>query len=409
MRRETLVCVGIDQGESRFQVCVLVEGALKEQRAFAHDGSGIAEAIAWLRSQVEGEASRLRVAIETPRGAIVEGLLQAGIAVLSLNPKQLDRFRDRFTVAGSKDDRLDARVLADSLRTDETAFRPLRLDPERLTRLREASRLEDEIKQELRRLSNRLRSLLQRYHVELLALHPSADEPWFWSLIEIAATPQAGAWLRKKRIEPLLRQYRIRRLKPEEVITRLRKTPLPAAPGVVQACSEHALMLVPRLQLRARQLALCQDRIERLLNQLQGGDEPDTTEHRDVRILRSLPGVGRCTVATMLAEAWEPLAARDFNVLRAQSGSAPITKQSGRTRLVSMRRACNPRLRGAVYQWAFTAIRIDPRAKVRYQALRAKGHSHPRALRGVGDRLLKMLVSMLQTGHTYDPARRLVA
>ena len=164
----SLVHVGIDLGETQFQVCVVGEGSSDdEQRGFAHSGHGVAEVIAWLKEKAGGHAERVAVAIETPRGPIVEGLLQVGFAVFSLNPKRLDRFRDRFTLAGSKDDRLDARVLGRSLRTDESAFRRLRLDPGWLVRMREASRLEDELKEEQRRLVNRLRAVLQRYRAKL--------------------------------------------------------------------------------------------------------------------------------------------------------------------------------------------------------------------------------------------------
>ena len=61
-------------------------------------------------------------------------------AVFAINPKQLDRFRDRFTVAGAKDDRRDAHVLGDSLRTDRRAFRLLAVDDPTIIELREWSR-----------------------------------------------------------------------------------------------------------------------------------------------------------------------------------------------------------------------------------------------------------------------------
>ena len=56
-------------------------------------------------------------------GPIVEALLERGYNVYSINPKQLDRFRDRFAVSGAKDDSLDSYVLADSLRTDMPLYR----------------------------------------------------------------------------------------------------------------------------------------------------------------------------------------------------------------------------------------------------------------------------------------------
>jgi hypothetical protein len=379
----------------------------EEQRAFTHSGQGVAEAIEWLKEKVEGQVERVAVAIESPRGPIVEGLLQAGFSVFSLNPKQLDRFRDRFTLAGSKDDRLDARVLGHSLRTDLWAFRRLRLDPGWLVRMREASRLEDELKEEQRRLVNRLRAVLQRYHVELLGLLPSADEPWFWDLVELAPTPTAGKRLSAKRVQRLLSEHRIRRLTADEVVARLREPELPTAPGVSEACSEHALLLVPRLHLLAQQLGRCQARIERLIDELDSGQEPgETSEHRDVPILRSLPGAGRYVVATMLAEAWRPLEQRDYRTLRAQCGAAPVSKQSGRMHFVLMRMACNHRLRHAVHHWAWNASLYDPRAAALYKAMRERGHSHARALRGVADRMLKLLITLLEKGQPYDASLR---
>ena len=133
------------------------------------------------------------------------------------------------------------------------------------------------------------------------------------------------------------------------------------------------------------------------------------TEHRDVTILRSLPGAGRVVAATMLAEASEALAERDYRALRSYTGVAPVTWQSGKRKVVGMRRSCNPRLRNAVYHWSMVSIQHDERSREHYAALRNKGHSHSRALRGVADRLLAVLTAMLRTGSNYDPALRSAA
>ena len=97
------------------------------------------------------------IALETPRGPVIECVLERGYAVFSLHPMPLDRFRDRHTVAGAKDDRRDAFVLADSLRTDLALFRPLQQDSAVILRLRELSRLEDDLMQDHHRLINQLR------------------------------------------------------------------------------------------------------------------------------------------------------------------------------------------------------------------------------------------------------------
>ena len=153
--------VGIDWASESHQVCVLdAAGARVGERSFEHTGPGLAALADWLLERPGAMAAHIAVAIEVPRGAVVETLVERGFAVFALNPKQLDRFRDRHTVAGAKDDRRDARVLADSLRTDQPAFRPVRPEAPPIVELRELSRLADELQQETRRLANRLRDQL---------------------------------------------------------------------------------------------------------------------------------------------------------------------------------------------------------------------------------------------------------
>src|SRR5919201_3490799 len=110
--------------------------------------------------------------------------------------------------------------------------------------------------------------------------------------------------------------------------------------------------------------------------------------------------------ATMLTEATGPLAARDYATLRAYAGAAPVTKRSGkRAYFVHMRYACKARLRDALYHWSRTSIQHDQAARTYYDTLRARGHSHARALRSVADRWLRILVAMLRTGTVYDSSR----
>ncbi|MEK4031860.1 IS110 family transposase [Methylocystis sp. IM3] len=113
-------------------------------------------------------------------------------------------------------------------------------------------------------------------------------------------------------------------------------------------------------------------------------------------ILRSLPGVGRIVLATLFAEAQDALQCRDYHALRCLWGVAPITKRSGKSKIVLMHQAAHVRLRNAVYHWARTAVQHDPRSRAKYAALRARGHGHGRALRSVADRLLAVPCAMLE-------------
>src|SRR5215472_10955982 len=156
--------VGIDWGSQRHQVCVLDrDRRLVGERAVDHDGASLAQLGAWLWTLSAGQPQRVSVAMEVPRGAMVAGLVERGFHVLAMNPKQLDRFRDRHSVAGAQDDRRDAFVLADSLRTDRPSFRRLQLDAPHLLLVRERSRAEETLLEAFRRSANRLRDQLHRF------------------------------------------------------------------------------------------------------------------------------------------------------------------------------------------------------------------------------------------------------
>jgi transposase len=339
-----------------------------------------------------------------PRGAIVEGLIERGFHVFAMNPKQLDRFRDRHSVAGAKDDRRDAFVLADSIRTDLPSFRRLRLDEPQLIVLRELSRAEETLLEEFRRSANRLREQLHRFYPQLLQLGLAADEPWLWDLLELAPTPAHAALLSAEQVQRVLKAHRIRRVKATEVLACLQAPALPVAPGVLEAAQAHCGFLLPCLRVLTEQLRLCAQQVQALLNTL--AEEPgEAGGPSDVAIVQSLPGVGRKITAWLFAEASQPLAERDYQVLRTHGGVAPVTRQSGKRRQVVMRRGCNPRLRQALYHMARVAMQRDAHFSDVYAALRAKGQRHGQALRHIGDRLLRILVAMLRHRTCYDPSR----
>ena len=351
-----------------------------------------------------GQPQRVAVAIEVPRGAIVEGLVERGFHVFAINPKQLARFRDRHTMSGAKDDRRDAFVLADSVRTDQPSFRRVQLDEPQFLLLRELSRAEDTLLEEFRRSTNRLRDQLHRFFPQMLELCSAADEPWLWDLIDLAPTPAHAALLGEEQVQRLLKMHRIRRVKAKEVLTCLQTPALPVAPGTAEAAQAHCAFLLPCLRVLAEQLKACSQQVSALLSTL--AEEPDEGEGpSDVAIVLSLPGVGRKITAWLFAEAAQPLAERDYQVLRTHVGVAPVTRQSGKRRVVVMRRGCNPRLRNALYHMARVAMQRDAHFSSVYAALRAKGQRHGQALRNIGDRLLRILMAMLRHRTCYDASR----
>lgn len=397
--------VGIDWATRSHSVCLLdAEGGQVAQHEFDHGGAGLRELRDWLLEKTKAEPGQIAVAIEMPHGPVVEMLLEHGFVVFAINPKQLDRFRDRFTVAGAKDDRRDAHVLGASLRTDQAAFRRLVADHARMIELREWSRLADELQQERTRLANRLRQQLWRYYPQATKLTEDVADEWFLALWEKVPTPARAVKAREKIIAGVLSDYRIRRLNAQTVLGTLREAPLFVAPGTTEAACAHIRSLTARLHLVNRQLKEAHRNLDRLCAELEGEEKPSgqSSEQCDVTILHSWPGIGRINLATLLAEAAEPLRRRDYHALRALAGAAPVTRQSGKQRFVIRRLACNRRLQSAVHHWSRVAIQHDAASRRRYDALRKRGHGHARALRSVGDRLLFALCTTLERQVPYD-------
>jgi hypothetical protein len=286
---------GIDWGSQNH--CVFLtdnDGRRIGEKIFPHSSEGLAEMAAWLLAQTgASDPAQVLAAIEVPHGPVVEALLERGFAVHAINPKQLDRFRDRFTVAGAKDDSRDAEVMSSSLRTDPHCFRTLLAVDPALVELREWSRIAEELGRERTSLANRLQSLLWRYFPSLIELEPDLAAEWLLALLELAATPQKAARLHKSTIAKLLQRHRIRRLDADAVIAVLRQPPLPVAAGTSEAASAHVATIIPRLRLLNRQIKETARRIDGLTSTLMApqDDQPGQHEQRDAVILASLPGI----------------------------------------------------------------------------------------------------------------------
>jgi len=162
-------------------------------------------------------------------------------------------------------------------------------------------------------------------------------------------------------------------------------------------------ILAAGLRVLAEQLQACSQQVSVLLRAL--AQEPGEGEGpSDVAIVLSLPGVGRKMTAWLFAEAAQPWLSETLRCAT-HGGVAPVTKQSGKRRLVVMRHGCNPRLRHALYHMARVAMQRDAHFSSVYAALRAKGQRHGQALRNIGDRLLRILMAMLRHRTCYDASR----
>src|SRR3954462_8053740 len=395
---------GVDWGSAKHQACLLDEvGTVVGERAFAHGGAGLAALCDWLMSMA-GDPGSVAGGIEVPHGPVVDALLDRGFAVHAINPKQLERLRDRVSLVGAKDDRRDARVAAGGLRTDLHLFRPVEAGDPAVIALREWSHLAEELQQERVRLSNRIRQQLWRSYPQLLEVSDDVTAEWVLDLWTLAPTPAKAARLRETTLARLLQEHRIRRIDAEQVLGLLRQPAIKVANGVTEAAVLHLRSLVARLRLANREFHQAERKLDELCTNLRDNTStPKSDGPRDAAVLSSLPGIGPVTLAILLTEAAGPIKRRDYAALRTLSGVAPVTKRSGKSCLVTMRYAAQIRLRNAVFHWARVAVLNDPKCRRRYAALRARGHSYGRALRSVADRLLGMACVLLQRQVLFDP------
>jgi Transposase IS116/IS110/IS902 family len=302
-----------------------------------------------------------------------------------------------------------ARVAAAGLRTDPHLFRHVQIGDPIVIELREWSRLAAELQQERVRLGNRIRQQLWRYYPQLLALTDDVAAEWMLELRLIAPTPAKAARLRETTLARLFKQHRIRKINAETALSILRAPVLKVAAGVTEAAVLHLRSLVTRLRLANRELRQAERSLEELCAKLIQTETASATAPSDAAILASLPGVGTTVLAALLTEAPGPLARRDNDALRTLSGVAPVTKRSGKTCIVVMRYAAQIRLRQAVFYLARGAVQNDPKSHRRYQALRARGHSYGRALRGVADRMLGIACVLLQRRELFNPQHNVTA
>jgi len=400
---ESLFFAGIDWGKNSHHVCVIDnEGSVVEGKSFRHTGTGLFEMSQWIQKVSGSDSCDMAVAIEVNHGPVVESLCEQGFMVYSVNPKQLDRFRDRFCVSGAKDDRKDALVLASALRTDRRRFR--RVEPQNLDVivLRELTRTREELTRERTRLVNRFRALLWRYYPQFEELLGSTVRPWHLELWELVPCPGAAKGKRASTVNKILKRNRVRRVDAEGALKILRAERINVSDATVQSCVFHIRSVVERLKVADRQLGGIKDSIEKVIETVNEKLKAEGDGPTDIEILRSIPGVGIVVLATLIAEAWSLVRRRDFEAIRCLGGTAPVTRQSGRTKLVVRRRAVCKSLSAAFHILGGIAVTNDPVSKAKYEELREKGHGYCRSVRTVCDRLLFVARVILEKGELFD-------
>jgi len=396
------VFCGIDWAEDHHDIALADhDGQLLARRRISDDAAGLAMLLALLAEHGDSADDPVPVAIETPRGLLTACLRATGRQVYPINPMAVARYRDRHSIAGRKSDHGDSFVLANVLRTDLHAHRPLPADTELAQAIAVLARAQQDAVWARTAAHNKLRSHLREYYPGFLAAFANARDgitrPEARAILATALTPAAAGKLTLTQLKALLKNAGRRRGIDAEA-TRLRevfRTPqMRQLPLVEQAMGRQAQALLGQLNAACAAAADLEQAVIESFNQ-----------HPDAGIITSFPGLGPLTGARVLAETGDDRSRfQDAKGLKAYAGAAPITRASGKTKSVTRRHIKNNRLNAAGYIWAFSAISASPGARAHYDRRKEAGDRHAGALRNMFGRLLGCLHHCLITGQHYDEA-----
>jgi transposase len=372
---------------------------LVAKRRISDDAVGFGLLLELLVDAGDSAEDPIPVAIETTRGLLVACLRATGREVYAINPKAVDRYRDRHSVARKKSDAGDALVLAHILRTDRAAHRPLPADSELAQAIAVLARAQQDAVWERTCAHNKLRSLLREYYPAILAAFASQRggilRPEARTILAAAPTPAAAAKLTKAQLRKLLTQAGRQRgidAEADRLHAVLRAQYLHHPQLVEGAFGMQALALL-------RQLTVACSNAD----DLAAATVAHFDKHPDAEIITSLPGLGSLTGARVLAEIGDDRSRfADARSLKAYAGSAPVTRASGKRLTVTHRRVKNQRLAAVGYVWAFAALTASPGARAHYDRRKTTGDRHTAAQRNLFNRLLGCLHHCLDTREHYN-------
>ena len=394
------VFCGIDWAEDHHDIAMVDrDGGLVARLRISDDAGGLARLLELLAEKGDSAEDPVPVAIETPRGLLAACLRAARRKVCPVNPMATARYRDRHSMAGRKSDHGDAVVLANILRTDLHAHRPLPAGSELAQAVAVLARAQQDAVWDRVAAHNKLRSHLREYFPGFLAAFAAAKggimRPEARAILAAAPTPEAAANLTLAQLRALLRKAgRSRGTDAEAQRLRgaFRQEQMRQLPLVEQAMGRQSLALLRQLD------AACAS-----ADDLEAAAVESFSQHPDAGIITSFPGIGALTGARVLAEIGDDRSRfQDARGLKAYAGAAPVTRASGKSRSVTHRRVKNNRLAAAGYIWAFSAITASPGARAHYDRRRNAGDRHAAAQRNLFSRLLGCLHHCLATGQHYD-------
>jgi Transposase/Transposase IS116/IS110/IS902 family len=344
----------------------------------------------------EAGDSEVLVGIETDHGPWVTALVAAGYRVFPVNPQQSARFRARHAVSGAKSDAGDAHVLADMVRTDSHQLREAAGDSAEAAGIKVLARAHKTMIWDRTREVQRLRHQLLQYFPAALEAFGDLDAPDTLELLAKAPDPQRARKLTRAQVSAVLKRAGRRDIpgKATAILTALRSEQLSQPPVLAAAYAATVRSLIAVIVTLNEQVRLLEEQVREHFGR-----------HPDAEIILSQPGMGQILGARVLAEFGDdPHRYCDGKARRNYAATSPITRASGKRKIVAARFVHNDRLVDALNAQAFSALSASPGARTFYDQQRATGHGHNDALRRLANRLVGILHGCLKTRTPYDEA-----
>jgi transposase len=397
------VYCGLDWAEHHHDVALVDEaGELLAKRRISDDAAGYRLLLELLAEHGDTQQDPIPVAIETSHGLLVATLRTGSRRVFAVNPLSAARYRDRYAVSRKKSDHGDALVLANIIRTDMAAHRPLPQDTDLARAITVLARAQQDAVWSRQQLSNQVRSLLRNYYPAaldaFLGKQNGLIRPDARVVLAAAPTPGRAARLTITQLQAALRRSgRVRGISTEAA--RLRQI-------FRGNYARHPQAVEDAMGLQLAALLLQLDAACQAADQLAEAVEESFHQHPDAQILLSFPGLGVQLGARILAEIGDDRARfTDARGLKAYAGSAPVTRASGKKTYVGRRFVKNDRLMAAGFLWAFAALQCSDGANEHYRRRRKAGDWHAAAQRNLFNRLLGQLYRCLETGEPFSEAK----
>jgi transposase len=394
--------IGVDWADTEHAIWVENEQAIRMlTQAIPHTAEGLAEWGRWLEEQ-RAAGVELWAAIERPDGRVVDFLLDHGVVVYPINPKALDRARDRFRMSQSKSDPFDAHVLAAFLRTDHAHLHALQPSSDAAQELKLLTRDYARLVRAQTRLVNQLTVALKEYYPRALELCPDLTTQRAGVFLRAYPTPDALAALTAKQWQRFARaQHR----SAEQTATLweelLHQPQLPVPAHVIRAKSRLVGVLVTQLEAAVAAVAAYREAVTSFFAGLPAAEWATT-----------LPASHGTLVPTIWAELGDaPGRWGSWQHLQGHAGTVPVTvhsgKRSGTHQGIHFRFACNRHLRTAVDQFAFCSLQHSEWARAYYDRYRKRGHGHHAGLRALGAKWLKIIFVLWERHVPYQEEIRL--